>query len=448
MTAAEMQRINSENTAREDKIKLEIAERVKAEADGLAAGQSDQVKKAQFDSLMNNIIRLRAMWLTEMRKQKEQQTQKHITAEEEAINAAIIDARLQADPNHLRSFSCPSDDIPEPAPAHATGFEGMLNGMLSKVTGAFGDGPFAFMGKLLAQIFGFIIPMISAFKEMGKKTPEELLREGTDEALNEADAALTEREGKLINQLSAMKAEPKAAAALKVYEQKLQELKTLVVDGQPVLFSEASAAYKSKILASRLGVFNEISSTIAPVLAEHEKVVAAKQRLDLKSQQLVLDRKLRDRAGDKESSEMLQGRIAIIQTEMQALEQKYNAARDQERAFADGMGDPAQEISDYFAQSAPLVAAESNRLGKARFEEKQQADEQRAEQGRERKAKIERERQQDLEQMRVSQAEEARKVQVHQATMAKLEAERARAAHMPAAHDARGRARSAAPAAR
>lgn len=370
-TQLELQRINTEN-----KLKADLIERVRVSVEAMGLG--DKQKRERFqqdvDALnLDYVMNLRAMWLDHMRKLKEQQTKQAITLAEEMAHIALVDAKLLADPTWLNNYKYESDEIPKAAAAssHATGWGGALNEMLSKMTGAFGDGPFAFIGKLLAQIFSFIFPMISVLKDMGKKTTEDLIKEGS---LDEVDTELTFKENELIDKLSVLEEIKKqsavevkgladAIAALEEYKKELLELKAIAVkDGGHVSFAEGTEAYKRSILTSRLKIFNEISSAVAPMLAVHEELVSAEQQYGLQHKRGdELQATLTAGAKEKAEENMLQVRIAAIRAEENALAAKIEAAKADEERFLKGMTGAKAHIEALFDKTKPLFVAEAEK---------------------------------------------------------------------------------------
>ncbi len=373
-TQLELERINTENT-----LKAYLIEQVRVGVEA-TAGLNDKQKRERFqqgvDALnLNYVMSLRTMWLEHMRKLKEQQTKQAITLAEEMAHIAFVDAKLRVDPAWLNNYKYESDEIPKvkSTSSNTTGWGGAFNEMLSKMTGAFGDGPFAFIGKLLAQIFSFIFPMISTLKDMGKKTTEDLIKEGS---LDEADTELTIKENELISKLGVFEETQKkidagdapevkglkdAIGALEVYKQQLLELKAIDVEGGgSVLFSEGTEAYKRSILTSRLKIFNEVSAAVVPGLAAHEELVSVTQQHALQHARYnqlngVVIGKV------KAEAEILQARMAAIKAEEDALAEKMKVVEAQEKNFLANMAGAKAHVEALFNKTQPLFQAEAQR---------------------------------------------------------------------------------------
>lgn len=357
-------------TIRDEKLVL-----INRAAAGAARRQALNEKEwAEVTATVNKLLLGRDAWLKQMREASmRRQRIAELTIEEERRLNEQVDVLLRdpAQRNSVANVKYESDNVPDAAPKNATGFDGVLQGMLSKLTGALGDGPFAFIGKLLTQIFSFIFPMISAFKEMGKKTTADLIKEGS---LEEADAELTMQENELINKISTTI--PKIPEtkdvydALAAYQEELKKLKEVkFVDNkgavETVSFAETTKSYQTNILASRLKIFNELSSKTAAPLAVHEELVTAQ------AEKTAWERQrdgLAARRGDRVTcpkgsveSKLLKVRINAIQTEMAALEAKRVAAVEQEARFLADMAAETKHIQDLFAQNAALSVAEAKR---------------------------------------------------------------------------------------
>lgn len=411
----------------------------KIAADEKQTRELNNLEQAALTVRINSLLAGRDLWLQQMREAKMQQERRALNAvEEELLNRqvrALLIAekadreneealkKFRAKQQFIANFKYVSDEIPAPAPAPATGFEGMLNGMLSKLTGTLGDGPFAFIGKLLTQIFSFIFPLISAFKEMGKKTTAELIKEGS---FDEADAELTMQEEEFMSKLSDIK---EMGEVLDAYKAELEKLKTVDVDGQKVHFADTTEAYKRKILAMRSELLKKASSLAAPGFATHAERVVAEQRRDLKEKQLQAKQTERAPLDSKNGGEEvakilnLDARIQAINAEFEDLKRVAEKAKAQEDLFVGRKAAFKAEVENSLLVAEPILDAEKTKQRAI----KKGADDQKTAKDLEAKTKAEREEKQHNEQLRLAQAEEARKTEAHKVNMAKLVAETAKA---------------------
>lgn len=336
---------------------------------------------AEVTATVNKLLLGRDAWLKQMREASmRRQRIAELTIAEEGVLNQQVDVLLRdpAQRNSVANVKYESDNVPDAAPKNATGFEAGLEGILSKITAGLGDGPFAFIGNLLQQIFSFIFPMISAFKEMGKKTVPDLIKEGS---FNEADAELAMKENELINKLRPLATDEHEGIqkALKAYEDALESLKTIPIamtvnDEQEnkevtefVAFEQASESHQRNILMSRMKILNELSSSVAPGLAAHEELVAAERREKLQKQQAdqlgVVKQALE--LDDKRAIELavLNTRIEALAVSMADLKQKREDAKAREDGFVRNMAGVEGYIDALFKQNNTLFAAERARQG-------------------------------------------------------------------------------------
>lgn len=320
---------------------LKTALEIKMRADAVAAlqpgrAQLNAAEEAVLLEDLNKVLLYRESWLTRMRELRKLKNKGLFTLEDEAELVAKIDAKLKAQPSCINNPTYGADAAADVAEPDATGFDGALKGMFSKITGGLDNGPFAFIGKLLQQIFSFIFPMISAFKEMGEKlnpkpTPADLLKEGLFE---QADAELANQEAELIQKLKALE-DGELTAILVSYEEELKELQKVTLEnGTQLPFAQATKEHQRDTLRLRLDKFNDFSSKAAPALAAHAEAVSAQQQRALKMQQKNVLQGQYDNFGDKASleCEVLKARLDAI--EAHAKDQKDKAELAAQRVIS------------------------------------------------------------------------------------------------------------------
>lgn len=348
-------------------LRKDLETKMRADAEVVFGGKLDAEKNRILLEDLNKVFLYRENWLQRMRELRKLRNNGLFTAQDETELTTMIDTKLRANPrciavDNAQYGSDPAADVAEPS--DATGFNGALKGIFSKITGALGDGPFAFIGKLLQQIFSFIFPMISAFKEMGEKlnpkpTPADLLKDGL---LDEADAELANQEAELIQKLKALE-DKDLTDLLEGYQKELRELEEVILaDGTKLPFTQATEDYKRNTLRLRLDMFNNFSSKAAPALAAHAEEVSAKQQAALKEQQLRALRVQHDAVVRVERTS-LEG--AVLNARMQAIDahqkEQVEKARLAAQRVTDCVHNPADGSLKFKAISdvhTPLWAAE------------------------------------------------------------------------------------------
>ncbi|HXH55034.1 MAG TPA: hypothetical protein VNK03_04760 [Gammaproteobacteria bacterium] len=359
---------------------LENEQRVAAKAAILHneknARELNTIENAALIARVNKLMAGRDAWLKQMREAEIRRLARALTLAEEAALEAEVRGLLNTHPNSIANFKYESDDTPgvDPKNANKTGLEGMLSNFSSQL--GLGDNPiFNFLGKL----FSFIMSLIKGVQETfnPKKAPADLVDDLVkEESFDDADAELTKQENGLISKLRSVtdkdgKERAEIKAVVNAYEAKLTDLKELKITTEDhqeknVPFAETTPDYKKNILRSRIKIFNEISSKIAPFLVAHEEVVAVDCQEKSKQQQAAQLTAGRNAANDGAHPlelRSLQARLAAVNAEMTVLAEKRRTAEGQETDFAatmrrvNGVG----QIGDAFAHTGIFLHAETVR---------------------------------------------------------------------------------------
>jgi hypothetical protein len=321
--------------------KMRAASKVQIEAREGTKRELNLQENAALSASINQLLLGREAWLKQMREAEILKNDRALTLEEENRLNERVRVLLDSHPNFMANFKYQSNEKVATDPSQSTGFDAGLKGILSKISGSLGDGPFGFIGQLLEKILGLIFPMILAFKEMGEtlnpknpeKTPTDLVKEGS---FDEADVVLEAQEQALIDKLKTLK-DKNGAEIVEIkrlsddYENKLLELHEVDLEnGIKVTFSETSDEYKRHTLSLRMSMFNEISAKAMPILNAHAETVTAEQQHQLKQQQHTRLNETVALAPPSPESEVLKARMEAMATDMKNLAEKRTAAQRQE----------------------------------------------------------------------------------------------------------------------
>lgn len=297
-------------------------------------------ENAALIAYVNKLLLGRDAWLKQMREIQERAKRRALTVVEENALNDQVGRLLRAHPNFFAEFKYESNKEPDVDPSNATGFDAKLKGMFSKMSNAFGDGPFGFIGKLFEKILSFIFPMIAVFKEMGevlnpKPTVADLIKEGSFDL---ADAELENQERALIDKLKPLRDKNgeeivEIKRLLDAYEAQLLKLQEVDLEnGIKVSFSETSDQYKRHTLSLRARLFNDISAKAAPILQAHAEAIDTEQQRQLKEQQHTRLRETMAGVQHSPEADILKARMEAVAADMKNLAEKRTSVQGQETA--------------------------------------------------------------------------------------------------------------------
>lgn len=233
---------------------------------------------------VNKLFLGREEWLKQMREAHNRvllakvPPEKYSVDDEKNLNTEV-NKLLATDPDFITAYKYQADTASaEALPSSAKGIEGFMQGLLPKIKGALGDGPLAFIGKLLEYIFNLItpiIPMITGIAEkinptktLNESNPKDALKKQEVELLTKMDSVLTEMSGYVDIQ-----------NLLKHYRDHLS------THADETFLKSADTQYLSDNLEYRKKMYEAFSSKANEILSIHASKVEIDKRIEAETRE-------------------------------------------------------------------------------------------------------------------------------------------------------------------